>query len=357
MARGREAERGQAHLTGSQTVKQHYWEIVQAMPAAEMADLMRRFEDLGIYGVWAPQLHWPPFATLAAAAMASKHLKIGTGIALAFSRSAIETALSALDLDRISGGRMVLGLGTSVRSFNEEVHGVIYGKPVEHLREVVETVRAIIERGHQGKLDRIDGTYHKLDLTGFNTGRKPVRATIPIYLPALFQATVVLAAKIADGLLGHPVWSLKWIAEQARTLDAELAEAGRPREKFHVNLWNYVAVANHRKQAIDDMRGTVAFYSSIAQYTKYFAAHGFGAQARAVVEAAAQKDLPAMLRGVPDEMVTTFAIAGTPDEVRERVAQLWQYADSMTLSAPQNFLPAPRIAEYRATISSTFYKM
>ena len=255
-----------------------------------MADLMRRFEDLGIYGVWAPQLHWPPFATLVAAAMASKHLKIGTGIALAFSRSAMETALSALDLDRISGGRMVLGLGTSVRSFNERMHGVVYGKPVEHLREVVETVRAIIEKGHQGNLDRIDGAYHQLDLTGFNTGRKPVRATIPIYLPALFQATVVLATKIADGLLGHPVWSLKWITEQARTLDAELADAGRPRDQFHVNLWNYAAVASDRKQAIDDMRGTVAFYSSIAQYAKYFAAHGFGAQARRPIVAVRRFD-------------------------------------------------------------------
>lgn len=337
-------------------MKQQYWEIVQAMPSAEMADLMRRFEDLGIYGVWAPQLHSPPFATLAAAAMASSRLKIGTGIALAFSRSPMETALTALDLDRISGGRMVLGLGTSVRSFNENMHGVVYGKPVEHLREVVETVRAIIEKGHQGNLVRIDGTHHKLDLTGFNTGRRPVRATIPIYVPALFQATVVLSAKIADGLLGHPVWSHKWIAEQTKTLDTELASAGRTREKFHVNLWNYVAVANDRKQAINDMRGTVAFYSSIAQYAKYFAAHGFGAQAHAVVEAAARKDVPAMLQAVPDEMVTTFAIAGAPDEARERVDRLWQYADSITLSAPQNFLPAQRIAEYRDAISSTFYK-
>jgi len=341
---------------GQKTVKGHYWEIVQAMPAAEITDLMRRFEDLGIYGVWAPQLHWPPFATLACAAMASRHLKIGTGVALAFSRSPMETALSALDLDRISGGRMVLGLGTSVRSFNERMHGVVYGKPVEHLREVVEIVRAIIEKGHQGNLDRIDGTYHQLDLTGFNTGRKPVRAAIPIYLPALFHNTVVLAAKIADGLLGHPVWSLKWIADQAKVLETELAQAGRSREKFHVNLWNYAAVAADRKQAIDDMRGTVAFYSSIGQYAKYFAAHGFGKQAHAVVEASAQKDLPAMLRAVPDEMVTTFAIAGTPDEARERVAQMWQYADSMTLSAPQNFLPAPRIPEYRDSILKTFYQ-
>ncbi len=337
-------------------MKQQYWEVVQAMPAAEMTERMRRFEDLGIYGVWAPQLHWPPFVTLAAAAMASTRLKLGTGVALAFTRSPTETALSALDLDRISAGRAVLGLGTSVRMFNERFHGVVYGKPVAHLREVVEAVRAIIERGHQGDLGQIDGTYHKLDLKGFNTGRKPVRAAIPIYLPALFQNTVVLAAKIADGLLGHPLWSLQWIVEQAKTLELELARAGRSREQFHVNLWNYVAVANERKQAIDDMRGTVAFYSSIAQYEKYFAAHGFSAQARAVVEAAGRNDWAAMLKAVPDEMVTTFAIAGTADEVRECVDRMWRHADSLTLSAPQNFLSAARIAEYREAIVATLYR-
>ena len=337
-------------------MKQHYWEVIQAMPAAELNDRVRRLEDLGIYGVWAPQLHWPPFATLAAAAMVSTGLKLGTGVALAFSRSPMETALSALDLDRISGGRAILGLGTSVRMFNERVHGVVYGKPVEHLREVVETVRAIIENGHQGKLGRRDGTYHKVDLTGFNTFRKPVRPAIPIYIPALFQKSVVLSAQIADGLLGHPVWSLRWIADQAKLVQTELASVGRSREKFHLNLWNYAAVASDRKQAIDDMRGTVAFYSSIAQYRKYFAAHGFDAEARAVAEAAARNDPASMLKAVPDEMVTAFAIAGTPDEVRERVAQMWQYADSMTLSAPQNFLPGKRIVEYRDAIEATFYR-
>jgi alkanesulfonate monooxygenase SsuD/methylene tetrahydromethanopterin reductase-like flavin-dependent oxidoreductase (luciferase family) len=103
------------------------------------------------------------------------------------------------------------------------------------------------------------------------------------------------------------------------------------------------------------MRGTVAFYSSIAQYEKYFAAHGFGTQARAIVAAAARNDSTAMLAAVPDEMVTAFAIAGTPDEARERVDQMWRHADSMTLSAPQNFIPAARIAQYRDAIAKIFY--
>jgi probable F420-dependent oxidoreductase len=336
-------------------VKHDYWELVQAMPAGEMAELMKRFEDLGLYGVWAPQLHSPPFPTLAAMAMASTRLRLGSGIALAFTRSPIETALSALDLDRISGGRAILGLGTGVRTWNENIHGIVYGKPVAHLREVVNTVRAIIEKGHSGELGRIDGEYHKLDLRAFRA-RKPPRPSIPIYVPALFQNTVVVAGQIADGLLGHPVWSLKKIEEYDRTLADSLAASGRARSKFHVNLWNYVAIASNRKQAIDDIRGTVAFYSSVAQYEKYYSEHGFGAEARAAAEASARGDTATMLRAIPDEMVTAFAIAGTPDEVRERVDKMWRYADSLTLSPPQYFLPAARLNEYRNAIVDTFYK-
>ncbi|HSU90904.1 MAG TPA: LLM class flavin-dependent oxidoreductase [Sporolactobacillaceae bacterium] len=319
-------------------MKHDYWEIVQAMPAAEMADLMRRFEDLGLYGVWSPQLNSPPFATLAAAAMVTRRLKLGSGIALAFTRCPMETALNALDIDRLSGGRMVLGLGTGVREWNESHYGIEYGKPVAHLREIVTTVRAIIEKGHTGELGQIDGAYHKLDLRSFRIGREPVRSSIPIHVPALFENTVALAGEVADGLLGHPVWSLNWIAQTAALLERTLAAKARKRSDVHVNLWNYAAIANDRKQAIDDMRGTVAFYSSIAQYQKYYAAHGFGAQAIAASEAASRKDTTAMLKAIPDEMVTTFAIAGTPDDARERVAKMWEYADSMTLSSPHYFV-------------------
>jgi alkanesulfonate monooxygenase SsuD/methylene tetrahydromethanopterin reductase-like flavin-dependent oxidoreductase (luciferase family) len=337
-------------------MKHKYWEMIQAMPAAEMTRRIREFEDLGLYGLWVPQLFSPPFATLAAAAMASTKLLIGSGVALAFSRSPVETALNALDLDRISGGRMVLGLGTSIRAFNEDVHGVTYGKPIAHLREVTEIVRTVIEKGHTGELGRFDGTYCKCDLSALNTGRPPVRESIPIWLPALFQNTVDLATKIADGLLGHPVWSLATIAKSVARTEELLAVAGRKRSDFHVNLWNYAAVASDRQTAIDDMRGTVAFYASIKQYEKYFDAHGFGAAARTASDAAARRDNKAMVKAIPDEMVTTFAIAGTPDEALERVTQMAHHADSLTLSPPQYFVPAERLSGYRAAIVNTFYK-
>ncbi len=333
-----------------------YWELIQAMPAAEMSRRMKEFEDLGLCGVWVPQLFSPPFPTMAAAAMASTSLMIGSGVALAFSRSPVETALNALDLDRISGGRTVLGLGTSIRTINEQIHGVAYGKPIAHLREAAAIIRAVIEKGHTGKLCRFDGPHYNLDLGSLNTGRAPVRESIPIWLPALFQNSVDLAAETADGLLGHPVWSLAAIAQSAARTAELLAAAGRDRAGFHVNLWNYAAVSSDRQAAVNDMRGTVAFYASIKQYEKYFAEHGFGAAARAASDAAARHDSTAMTKAIPDEMVTTFAVAGTPDDALERIGQMARHADSMTLSPPQYFLSAERLAGYRAAIAKTFYR-
>jgi probable F420-dependent oxidoreductase len=326
------------------------------MPAAVLGQLVKDAEAIGMEGLWVPQLYGSPFPTLTAAAMASDRLKLGSGVALAFTRSPLETALSAIDLDIISGGRAVLGIGTSLRWWNEAVHGVTYGKPLTHLREVVRIVRELIAGAHTGKLGRIEGEYHKLDLTNFRTLGPPVRESIPIYLPAVFESAVRLAAEIADGLPGHPIWSARWIGNEVKqALEASLKKAGRERGEFDLNIWASVVINKDRRRALDDARATVAFYAAFNQYEKYYAAHGFGAQARAICEASRRGDNTAAIRAVPDEMVKTFAIAGTPDEARDRVEELWQTADSMTLMPPLYSLDLGTIAAYQNAIAETFY--
>src|SRR5713101_5797254 len=109
-----------------------YWTLLSPLPAPAISQVVNEAEATGLEGIWSPQLYGPPFLPLAAAAMASKRLKLGTGVALAFTRSPLETALSAIDLDTISSGRAVLGLGTSLRWWNEDWHGAAYGKPLAH---------------------------------------------------------------------------------------------------------------------------------------------------------------------------------------------------------------------------------
>ncbi|MDO8431199.1 MAG: LLM class flavin-dependent oxidoreductase [Candidatus Binatus sp.] len=230
------------------TGKRRYWGLLFPSDAATMSQVAQGCEAAGLEGIWAVQLYGPPFLSLAAAAMVTKRLKLGSGVALAFTRSPLETALSAIDVDTMSGGRMVLGLGTSIRWWNESWHGVAYGKPIAHLREVVRMVREIIAGAHGGKLGKIAGEYHQLDLRGFSTMAPPVRNRIPIYLPAVFESAVRLAGEIADGLPGHPIWSARWIENEVQeNLEASLKQAGRQRSEFDLNVWAFVTIDEDRK--------------------------------------------------------------------------------------------------------------
>jgi alkanesulfonate monooxygenase SsuD/methylene tetrahydromethanopterin reductase-like flavin-dependent oxidoreductase (luciferase family) len=117
-----------------------------------------------------------------------------------------------------------------------------------------------------------------------------------------------------------------------------------------------LAINPDRRQALADARGTVARYASISQYEKYFAAHGFGEAARGAASAAQQHDQSTMLSAIPDSMVETFAIVGTPEEVRSKLAAVWEVADSVTVMAPTTFLTPEQIRMYQQAIATTVYQ-
>src|SRR3990170_1418766 len=262
--------------------KRPYWGTLSAnYPGELLVAMARQQEEIGMEGLFAPQVYGPPFVPLAAAAAVTSRIKLASGIALAFARSPFETAMAAMDLDRLSGGRFTLGLGTSVRAWSEGFFGMPYGKPLEHLREVVTIIRAVIQKAHIGELKGFEGKYHKLDLRDFQPLARPLRTDLPIWVAALRQPLLRLGAEIADGVIGHPIWSVRWATnEAAQALKEGLATAGRPRSDVHFNVWLFVAPNRDRRQSIEDARATVAFYGGASQYEEYFAAHGFRDEAR-----------------------------------------------------------------------------
>ncbi|MBI2962329.1 MAG: LLM class flavin-dependent oxidoreductase [Deltaproteobacteria bacterium] len=336
--------------------KLKFWGTVLPLPAAMLAETARQCEQMGLEGVWAPQLWGPPFLPLAAAAMATSRIKLGSGVALAFPRTPLETACAALDLDRISGGRTVLGIGPAVRAWNEDWHGVHYGKPIPHLRECVEITRRIIRQGHTGELGRWEGQYYKLDLSEFRTLAPPVRADIPIYIPAVFEAACRLAGEIADGLPGHPIWCEQWITERVvANLAKGLARGGRDRKNFDLNVWLFVAPGRDRRECIEDMRPTIVFYAKFAQYERYFAECGFGSEARAIQRACEAGDEAGMRRACTDAMVEKFALVGAIDDIRGAVQRISRFADSFSLVGPFYGVPVEKFAFYNRRIAEALY--
>ncbi len=336
--------------------KRKYWGLVPPLPAAILTDTVKQCEAIGLEGVWVPQLWSPPFLALGAAAVVSSKLKLGSGVALAFVRSPLETACAALDLDLISGGRAVLGVGPSVRWWNEDWYGVHYGKPIPHLREAVKVIRLIIAKGHTGDLGKVDGEYYKLDLDHFKTLGPPVRTEIPIYIPAVYETACRVAGEIADGLPGHPIWCEQWILEQVASNVAKgIAKAGRARTSFDLNVWLFVAPGPDKKECIEDARTTVAFYSQFEQYERYFAACGFGKEARAIIDATKRHDTAAALRACTDAMVEKFCLVGPIDGVRKAIDRIGQVADSFTLCVPFYALLPEKVMTYNQRIAEGFY--
>ena len=180
-------------------------------------------------------------------------------------------------------------------------------------------------------MTRYDGKYHQLDFSEFNPLGAPVRTEIPIWIACLRTPLIRLAAEVGDGIIGHPIWSIDWATTKVMDdLKAGLGKGGRQRSDVEFNMWLFVAPNDDRKQAIEDARATVAFYGGIKQYEEYFAAHGFRKEALALQEGVRRGDYRSVKHLVTDEMAQTFVVCGTPDEVRTRVAAIWESADSAT---------------------------
>lgn len=336
--------------------RMRHWSVLTPAPAPMLTQQARLMEEAGIDGLFAPQVLGPPWIPLAVAAGVTEKALLGSGIAIAAARSPFETATAALDMDRVSGGRFVLGLGTSVMSWTKGVFGNPVEKQISHFKETVAAVRHVIAGGHKGNLAPFEGEYYRADFREMPIFAEPVREKIPIWVAALRSRMVKTAAEVGDGLIGHPMWSIEWSLERMRPeFETALAAAGRSRSDVEVNLWYWAAPSENVKQAIEDSRPTMAFYGGVAQYEAFFAWHGFGDVAKKLQAAVQSGDYRKAAPLVPDEMVKTFVAVGGPDEIRERFAKVAGFADSLCVVPPGYTLPPERVMEYGMGIAAALY--
>jgi len=338
--------------------KRKYWGIVSPhMPANILAQVARQQEDAGLEGTFAVQVFGPPFIPLAVAATSTERLKLASGIAIAGTRSPFETAMAAIDMDRISNGRFVLGLGSSVQSWVRGIFGVPYDKPVAQLRETIDVIRQAIAFSHTGELKSFQGRYCQHDFSELQAQPPPPRTEIPIWIAALRGAMTRLGAEIGDGVIGHAIWSIDWLRTSiAGEIKAGLERGGRKRSDIELNCWFWMTPNTDRRQSVEDARACVAFYAGIEQYEDYFAAHGFRQEARLLQAGVKRGDYQGVAHLVPDEMASTFVITGTPEEVRQKLEPAWELADAMCLIPPVLSLPPEQTEAYFNTIAETFYQ-
>ncbi len=324
--------------------------------AGELASQAREAEAAGLDCIWAPELFRSSVTQATWIAAATDRIGVGTGIAWAFTRSPFILAVTALDIDEMSGGRFRLGLGAGVKRLNESWHGVEYGRPAPHLRETIEAVRLIMHRASTTEPIRFEGSYHDIDIQGWVRPHPPVRDAVPIYTAAVREGMARMAGDVADGLIGHPMCSLRWLDEVlVANFEAGLSRSGRERRDFDFIPTVCCAISDDDEEAAyEACRRTIAFYATVRTYAPLWELHGFGDAAAEVGGAFRSGDLARMPALVSDEMVDTYCAAGPADKVRARVEAVAERADGLFLSPPTYFISPEELAAYQRRLIESF---
>lgn len=320
-----------------------------------LEEAARAAERGGFATVWTSELHRTAIVPLAAMARATHRIGVGTAIAWAFVRSPMTTALTALDLDEASSGRLVLGLGTGVQRLNTDWHNRDFSRPLTRLRETVGIVRAVVAGAHTGAPLAVDGEVEHVRLRGYRRPFAPARTAVPVYLAAVGPQAIRLAGEVADGWIAHELGSPDHLRERVLPRIAEgLAAAGRPRQAVTLVASACCVVHPDGHEAKRRAAGLVAFYATVKTYDDFFDFHGFLPEAKRVQEAFREGDEAAMVAAVPDAMVDTLCAAGTADEVQARVAAYAGLADVVKLSPPTHLVPASVTGESQDAILEWF---
>jgi F420-dependent oxidoreductase-like protein len=300
--------------------------IGDVLPLVEHADRS------GVDSVWAAEAYGSDAVTvLAYLAARTERIKLGSGILQMPARTPANTAMTAMTLDALSGGRVLLGLGLSGPQVVEGWHGVPYGKPLGRTREYVEIVRAAIARRapleHDGEHYRIP--YRGEDATGLGKPLKsilhPVRDRIPIYLAAIGPRNVELTAELADGWLPF-LYSPEREEIVTEPLDKGLAAHGRDPSAFDIAATVWVAVGDDVEDCRDRIRPVLALYLGGMGargrnfYNDLARRYGFEAAAERIQDLYLEGRKQEAAAAVPAELVDEVALVGPIPRIVDRLA-------------------------------------
>src|SRR5215467_3300272 len=284
---------------------------------AELVPLVQEAEELGFDSVWAAEAWGTDAVTvLAWMAASTSRIKVGSAIMQIPGRTPANTAMTAATLDLMSGGRFVLGLGTSGPQVVEGWHGEPWGKPLTKTREYIEIVRAALRRDvveHEGEHYRIP--YDGADATGLGKPLKlmlrPLRADIPIYLAAIGPKNVALAAEIADGWL--PIF-----VDPDRFDVAFGPSLAGARDGFEVAATVSVLVGDDVQALRDSLKPYLALYvggmgaKGNNFYNSLFCRYGWEREAGEIQELYLGGRQREAIAAVPDELVDAVSLVGPP---------------------------------------------
>ena len=293
------------------------------------------------------------YVALAEMAANTTTARVGTGVAYAFARSPFVHASGLRHADKIAPGRIFCGLGSGTRRMNEDWFSVPADRPLGRMADLVQAIRAFTSAPN-GKPIRHHGEFYDIDATIAAPVLGPL--DVPIVLGAFNQGMLKVVGRVADGVIGHGIFTDRWWDE---VVDPNLAEgaATADRDPTDLRRWGWVITAvddDDPERAERDARLMIGFYVTVKTYDPLIALHGWEAGVAAVREAFKARDFDAMAAEVPADMLDAIAIHGTSADARDQIARRRRLPDLRFHSAPSFLVSPRRSAAYSEAIVDLF---
>lgn len=291
---------------------------------ADAARLAAELEAIGYDGIYSFEGQHDPFLPLAIASQTTNTVQLGTGIAVAFARNPMSLAYLANDMQLLSEGRFILGLGAQIQAHIEKRYSSVWDKPAARLRDMVLAIRAIFDAWQTGDRLRYEGEFYKHTLMtpAFSPGPNPFGIP-PIYCGGFGPKMTEVVGEVADGFIAHPFHTPESI--QKITLPAlqnGFAKAGKKREDFTLAVNLIVGSGDDAaalKDAREKIRKQIAFYGSTPAYRPVLEVHGMGELQTQLNILSKDSHWDAMTALIPDELLDAVAVVCPRDEMAARI--------------------------------------
>lgn len=299
----------------------------------ELVDLAVRAEQRGFDGVYVTEAWRSAFVPAAAIAAATERVTVGSYVANAYARTPFVAGMAAIDMNGLSGGRFVFGVGSGNRFTNAHYQGVEMGRPVPKMREYVQLLRQIVTTTPDEVLE-FRGEVHTMDDW---TPQTPVeQGTAPVILAAIYPRMLGIAGEVADGVALGALLATDHLEDYVRPhVEAGADRAGRDLDDFGWYMANFLSVHEDRDVARHASRVAVCrLYhpKPHAHYDHVLRSQGYATVADSVGGAMADGNLEAASRHVPDELVDRLTISGTPAECHDRIESYLEHVDHVLLT-------------------------
>ena len=313
-----------------------------------------QLEEAGFDGAYTFEGQSDPFISVAAAAMTTQKMELMTAIAVAFARNPMSLAYLGNDLQNLSQGRFILGLGSQIKAHIERRFSMPWSKPAARMREMVLAIKTIWNSWETGERLKFEGEFYS------HTLQTPMLtpAANPFGAPRIFVAGVgplmtKVAAEVSDGYFMHPFNTALSMEELSLVaINEGLAIAEKSRENFDISAQVITATGlddETLQTAIFSAKSQIAFYASTPAYAPILKCHGWESVQLEANRLSKEGKWTEMSELVTDEMLETFAVVGSPEQVAEQIAQ--RFKGKVDRISPVVYQPdVPLLAKLREEI-------